>query len=259
MNNLKLRAFNEEGSNAFRRYLSELRENGCLPVPYAMLENDALTVTVKGSVNIDNVPIKTRMDAARFLHSILVGKVDPNEYENNNMWAWISLYFFDQLCPADSNGQRTPGMDYRYIPSMEFMGGRHRHLLKIPFSIYLSHGDKARVLLCNEIDSPGDMNEQIANRQNLLSSTGIMEALELLYYDNSTGRVKRGFINKSKKKLKAGTLDRFWKIIGQLELTYDLYAMPGSKISSLLPGEFDEWRFPSLLEQGDAVVPKSDD
>lgn len=233
----RVRQLTEDGVESFRQYLHALRMDGTLPPPYELLEDNQTSAAVRGVAVVENIHLGRRLDAARYLVRILEN-LDPNEYENNSMWSWLSLFYFDQLCPENSKGLRKPGKDYRYIPTSEFRGGRHRHLLKIPFSLYRLHAEKARILLSNEIDKPGDFNEQISNRQNLVASVAVMEALELLYLDEEKGCPKRGVIDKGKVLTKPGSLNRFWHILNQLQLTYDLFSLTGTEVFDLLPGEF---------------------
>lgn len=246
MRKLRIKAFNDAGIAAFRKYLADLREDGNLDIPYEMLEDEALTTAVRGTAFIEEVSISTRMEAAKYLNSAIVGHLDPNEYENNNMWAWISLFFFDQLCPKNKNEKRKPGSTYRYIPTTDFMGGPHRHLLKIPFKIFLLHNEKGRILLCNEVTEPGNFNEEIANRQNVISNEAIIETIDQLYFDIQKYKPFKGAIDKNKINPKPGTLRRLMKILSQLELNYDLMAMHGEQILSLLPKEFDKWKLKTI-------------
>jgi hypothetical protein len=235
---MKVRQFNEEGVAKFRDYLVGLRADPALPPPFEYLEDDGLTTHVKGVAFVKNVPIPTRMDAAKYLKQALQN-LDPDEFENNNMWAWLSLFFFDQLCPINASGKRKVGKTHRYIPSNDYKV-HYRHLLKTPFLIFLSHGISGRLLLSNPVYKAGEINEQIASRQKIVGSSGVMQALDLLFFDEKTQAPRKGIT--TRKTIKPGTLDRFWRVLSQLELTYDVQSLKSADLIDLLPKEFDAKR-----------------
>lgn len=233
---LKVRAFNESGILEFRKYLEELRLDRTKPIPYELLENPELTSDIRGKAIVENVEIHTRLDAAKYLSEVLKN-IDHNEYENNKMWTWLSLFFFDQLCPADKNGVRKPGDAYRYILSDNWRT-YYRHILQLPFKIFKNHNGNGKVLLCNEINKIGEINESIASRQEFLSSASIIEVLDKLYFDAAKKTFKRGCTTTNSK----GTIRRFVSIIKQFELTYDIFSMTSVQIMELLPkNEFNKW------------------
>lgn len=40
-----------------------------------------------------------------------------------------------------------------------------------------------------------------------------------------------------------GSIRRFVRVLQQLDVNYDIYGMSGADILSLLPSEFDQWKF----------------
>jgi len=236
-----LRAFNDLGISRFRYFLEQLRINGNLSVPFEYLEDTALTTSVDGFAEVDsNVIFSSRLDAGKYFSDVLK-EINENEVENIGVWAWLSLFFFDQVCPKNAKGFMNPGQDYRYIPAKGFGKGAHRHLLKIPFIIYKLHGDNAKVLLVSKITKPGNINEEIVSRQKLITNPSIVSVLNELYYDKNENKVKKGIDDKKKILTKKGSLRRFVQIINQLELTYDIYSLTFDGLLDLLPEEFDVW------------------
>jgi hypothetical protein len=105
--------------------------------------------------------------------------------------------------------------------------------------VYRNHIENARLLLLDPVDKLGDIWEQLASRQEIISNQPIVGAATLLYLDSDKDRPKRGAAST---KRKPGTLRRFVDLIQQLDLTYDLYSMRPTDILGLLPPEFDSWR-----------------
>jgi hypothetical protein len=238
---MTVRAFNDAGVARFRDFLEELRTNGDLPVPFEYLEDPALTSSVDGFAEVDSeVVFASRLEAGRYFCDTLAG-INETEQGKVELWAWLSLLFFDQVCPVSPNGFRKAGEDYRYIPSGGFGKGAHRHLLKIPFMIFKAHGLVARVMLVSDLTKPGNINEEISSRQKFISNRSILAVLEKLYYDSDKNGIKRGIDDKKKVLTKKGSLRRFVQVMQQFELTYDLYSMPAESMVNLLPDDFDVW------------------
>ena len=77
---------------------------------------------------------------------------------------------------------RKPGALARHIPEPGNFQRYYRHLLAGPYRIYRAHRDdpqRALALLCQPLDSPGDVVEQLASRQELVTNRGIMELAQI--------------------------------------------------------------------------------
>ena len=80
---------------------------------------------------------------------------------------------------------------------------------------------------------------ELSARQGFITSRGIIEAANILYFDSENGKPKRGPAVTTRK---PGALIRFIDVVQQLDLTHDLYSMTGEDVIALLPPEFNEWR-----------------
>lgn len=49
---------------------------------------------------------------------------------DRGLWSWLAAVFFEQLCPANSDGSRTLRKDYVYVPSQTRI--YYRHLVRTP-------------------------------------------------------------------------------------------------------------------------------
>lgn len=156
------------------------------------------------------------------------------------LWTWLSLFFFDQVCPAEGGGRRKPGELARHVLSQHAQK-YYRHLLAGPNRLVQLHDVNARVFLYGPLPEHGDFSEQLASRMQFVSNRALIEAVDKLYFDpaaNGAGRPKRGALTRTR----AGNLRRLVSVIQQLDLTYDLYAMNSQQILDLLPDEFAKWK-----------------
>jgi hypothetical protein len=166
----------------------------------------------------------------------------PDKLMNDvHLWSWMSLFYFDQVCPSNDKGKRKPGRNYRHIPEPGYPHG-HRHLVMGAYLVYTVYGwgeELSKLPLHTALSVESTFHHEIATRQSFITNRGIMEALHILYYNDLENKPKRGpIMNKNA----PGSLYRFVNVIQQLDVTYDLYSMSGPEIVSLLPGEFNHWK-----------------
>ena len=237
----RMRSLNQQGILLFRSYLADLRAGRDLPPPTDILTSPDTSAALSTAIEVRNGIFATRRDAGEYLTSVLA-PLDRAQIDHNpDIWNWLALFYFNQLCPPIA-GHRKPGQDYRYIlpPVSDADHFRHyyRHLLAGAYTVYRLHPSSALVLLCGTVEKFDDFNEQLASRQEFVSNPGIIEAADLLYFDSTTGKPKRGAASN---KRRPGTLRRFVDVIQQFELTYDLHSLSGRQILPLLPEEFRKW------------------
>ena len=193
---------------------------------------------LEGAVELNEMAFPSRMEAARFLHSVLAPISEPER--NKGLWAWLSLFFFDAVCPADGNGHRKPGELPRHIPEVGNFRRYYRHLLLGPYLIYRffeKTPEAALSLLWQPLNKPGDVVAQIAAYQELVTNFGAVAAATRLYYDPATKRERRGAQSKER-----GGARRLVDLLNQLDLTWDLYGMTAQEIDGMLPKEFEKFR-----------------
>ena len=235
---VRVRILNENGIRIFREYLADLRRGGGANPPEEILEDAWYSAKLPGNAEVDRHAFENRQEAAKYLYGILRPLGDTKVERNVGLWTWLSLFYFDQVCPEDKKGKRKPGRDYRHILELDFR--RHyRHLLAGAFSIFRLHGETSPLLLYGALTKIPIFHEHLASRQGLITNKGVIRAANLLYFDRKTKRPKRLAAARDSK---PGTLFRFIDVIQQLDLTYDLYSMSGEEVLDLLPREFEEWR-----------------
>jgi hypothetical protein len=238
---MEIRRLTDQGIEKFRKYLDELRQGSAAVPPDNMLRDPDFSAPFKWQAEIEQRTFDTRLKLAHYLAGVL-NEVENDGLENNvGLWSWLSLLYFDQVCPLEENGLRKPGRDYRHILEPGYPNG-HRHLLAGAWLVYSVYGlgDRlSRLLLWTPLHLESKFHHELAVRQTLITNKGILEAADKMYFKELEGKPKKGALVK---KIAPGTLQRFIDIIQQLDLTYDLYSMSGEEILALLPSEFDEWK-----------------
>ncbi len=232
-----VRALNNTGIERFREYLAGLRDKAPGDPPWELLEHPGHTAELPVDVSIERRDFPNRLALGEALCEILAPLRVEETDRNKGLWAWLSLFLFDQVCPAGPNGARRPGQTYRHIPDF---GYRHwyRHLLYGPYQVYRRHGHNSILLLFGPTHTESRVYHEIAGRQDLIANRGVVEAAAMLYLDTERQAPKPGSQIAT---TRGGSVRRFVRVLQQLEVNYDIYGMSGGDILSLLPSEFDQW------------------
>jgi hypothetical protein len=237
----KVRSLNARGIEQFRGFLQQIRDGAEFRTNPAILYADDTTTRLPRTVDIEPRTFKSKFDAAEHLATLLTDI--PSSTDEIGLWSWLALYFFDQLSPLDDDGQRRPREDYHYIPSNESGWLSDRHLLAGPHKLFLLHGAHARLLLHPPVHQHGAFIFNLGFRRDLIANKGLIEAIDLLYWDPKRKKAKRGATTTSR----PGNLRRLITVIQQLDFNYDLYGMRAEEILRLLPPEFEAWMPAPLL------------
>ncbi|MCU0560568.1 MAG: hypothetical protein MUD16_10305 [Desulfobacterales bacterium] len=239
---MELRKFTDKGLERFRAYLHELGGGAASEPPQGLLADPECAKPVGGRVQLERTAFDSRLALARYLDRTLEDLPErPDALAGDvHLWSWMSLFYFDQVCPANDKGRRRPGRDYRHIPEPGYPHG-HRHLLMgayLVYTVYEWGEELSKLLLHSVLSVENHFHHEIATRQSFITNRGVMEALHLLYFDDARNRPKRGPIMNRRA---PGSLYRFIDVVQQLDVTYDLYSMSGHEIVGLLPAEFALW------------------
>jgi hypothetical protein len=231
------RSLNRTGIQRLRSYLGALRAGASSGPPGELLDEAAYSHELPVDVSVEVRSFADRQDMARHLSERLAPLGREITDSDAGLWAWLTLVFFDQLCPVAGNGARRPGQDYRHIPEFGYRH-RYRHLLFGPFQVFRRHGELAQLLLAGPLHAESGIYHEIVSRQDLIANKGVLQAASMLYLDPRRGRPKPGAQGSHRR---PGTVRRFVRILQQLDLTYDIYGLSGEQVLSLLPPEFDLW------------------
>jgi len=238
----KLRTLNEKGIHEFRGFLQQIRDGAEFRASPAILYAGDYSLPFPRTADIKPRVFASKFEAAEYLTAILDNT--PAGAEEIGLWSWLALFYFDQLSPVGADGKRRPREDYHYIPS-DSGWQRDRHLLAGPCKLFALHRQNARLLLHPPVHQHGAFVYDLGFRRDLITNKGLIEAIDLLYWDARRKRPKRGATTTSR----PGNLRRLIALVQQLDFNYDLYGMNAAEILHLLPPEFDAWKpAPLLLE-----------
>ncbi len=237
---MKLRRFNSDGIAQFAAYRARLARQPNLPPPMELLEDPAFMEEIPGGIEVPQRGFETRLEAGLFLNELVERARIPSPERDRGLWTWLTLFYFDAVCPADGNGNRDVQDEARIVPVLDNYQRFYRHLLLGPFLIVRAHRDnpeRAMAMLCNPLPKPGEIAEQLASRKELVTNRGVVELATRLYYDNAKKSFKRGAASSVR-----GSARRLAALLNQLDLTFYLYGMTGDELLALLPKEFDRFR-----------------
>lgn len=246
----QLRRLNEAGISRLLEFLHGVKNEPNLAVPRDILTHDS-TSTDLGEIEVEIEPqiFGSRFAAAKYLLETLDGSGLTQVEQDRGLWAWLALFYFDELCPTGKKGQRKPGEDARWVPESERAFRYYRHLLAGPYRIFRAHRanpQAAMIVLCGPLDSPGDLVEQLASRQELVTNESLLATASALYIDSKNRLPKRGVVTTEKiggrRRGKPGTVFRLIDVCRQYDVAWDLYAMTPESVVAMLPKEFNRFR-----------------
>lgn len=143
---VKLRRLNSDGVDRFRDYLNDLQSTPTLAAPRTLLNDPSFSRPVDGAGALESVALRTKSDAAIYLHRLLKN-LEPQEVDRDvGLWAWLTLNYFDDVCPAAA-GMRKPHKVARYILEPLNHQRRYRHVLWTPYWILRMMPDHNRIYL----------------------------------------------------------------------------------------------------------------
>lgn len=231
---MKVRELTHEGVDAFERHLQNLRDGGSQSLPD--LNKSPYSVLSDINVNIDeNRTFKTRIELGEYIEKLFTEKKIQRSsvIERTDMWSWLAYVWLDQLLDG-----KTPKESAWYICSSAY-NRYYRHVVASSYYILSIHGkENSRIFLDRPLTTRGELAEQFASRQHIISSVEIVKVISMLYWDKKTQSIKP----KAASKGIGGTSRRFGSILNQLILTYDLHGMDPAAIIKILPKEFDKWK-----------------
>lgn len=234
---MKVARLNENSLATFATWLDALKSGTAVLAPTSLLSDPQAIEPLPADVEVEARGFASRFEAADYLHSRFAAAGLTEVEQDRGLWAWLSLFYFDAVCPPGRGGERNPGATARHIPEPGNFQRYYRHLLAGPYRIYRAYRSDtptlAMAVLCQPLDTPGDVVEQLASRQELITNRGIMGLATTLYVDSSLQRIKRGAGGKG-----GGSARRLSDVIEQFDLTWDLYAATVDELIAVMPKEF---------------------
>ena len=230
------RRLNDEGIRQLDALLAAVRVGGDADF-HALRDDPLLTESLDVRIDVEPQPFESRYELGAYLYRAVGGaSVDGDR----GVWSWLAVAWVDILAPLRPDQTRRVGERARWVLAAEDYRRYYRHLLAGPYAIYKAHSDdpqRATALLSTPVDRPGEVVEQFASRQEIVTNPGLVGLITDLYVDPSTGRIRKGAAGKG-----PGSARRLADILLQLDMTWDIYGMTAEDIGSLLPEEFGKFR-----------------
>lgn len=230
---------NELGLLRFESYLNSFQTGTPEQWPQEWLTHPETSEPLGVSIAIERRTFPRRFEAAQYLFSKLHRLDLPDIERDKGLWAWLALYFFDQLCPPDRDGRRRPAARVCWIPEIDAARRYYRHLLLGPFLIFRTHAREPGLvepILCDSMHiSTSEHFRTVVETQQFITSPAVIAAVGRLYYNPQTGRLVRGAGTK-----RGGGVRRLGSLLRQFDMTFDLHSIDPEALLLLLPEEFRE-------------------
>ncbi len=231
-----VKQFNSAGISEFRNYLAKCRQNPELPLPLELLEDHRYTSGLTAVLEATPEKFVTKADAAIYLTQLLDPLPEADVAENAGLWTWLTLFFFDQVCPPVES-QHVVKNDYHYI--FEPKNSRHfyRHLLFVSWRALQLSQTHNRLILRSRLHILDSVTTEIMKRLFFTRIPCMFEVLDRLYWDDKKQAPRRSIV--TPRTINAGDLRHRLPIrIRQLECTYDLQSLNADQLIELLGEEF---------------------
>lgn len=232
---MNLGRFNDQGVAIFQAFLDSCTTTQPLPYPESALTDSTQSESIDNGVTLEQRSFATRFELAEYLHSRFNAADFRPAQADKALWSWIACFYFQQICPKKGDAW-SPGAAARWIPQSSDWRRYYRHLVAGPYGIYRAHQDnpkRALAVLCQRPGRPGDLVEQLASRQEIVTNPGILQAATYYFVDEIAGIQRKTANSKGR-----GGARRFIDVLKQFDVTWDLSALSGGDLLQMLPKEF---------------------
>lgn len=249
-----IRVLNEDGLRVFLEFIETTRkaENaGYKPqrAPIELLIDPTKTKSLSTRLCIDDsIVFENRFEMASYLIGILGSVVGEELYEQVGLWAWIALFYFEQLRGKktqrsehfipDEWAKQTPAQDLGY-----------RHSVRTPVRVLRDYDNAfAQFLLTGRpTNQMGDIVEQFISRPKVFGSERVRATILALYQDRN-GKIKPRAAsipsNNRDSKSGKGGIRRFATVyVPRVKLGYDIDEMAVRDIIEVCGVEISESEF----------------
>ncbi|MCY4156588.1 MAG: HNH endonuclease [Gammaproteobacteria bacterium] len=192
-----------------------------------------------GDILVKRRNFASRREFAEYINQRVVEAGVFADADEHGMWEWLSLLYFDAVCPISPDGQREPGVDGRHLLEDPDARRRHRHLLRGPYMSYRRYNGgpngELDLLLSYALPVHGIAATHLGERLRLMASPGALIAASRLYVHPISGKPKRGYSDEE-----IG-LRAYCRFLNNLPDCFDLSNLSADTIIALLPASFSVW------------------
>ncbi len=235
-----LRCLTLDGIGRFKQYLDQLRRERRSSPPLEILADPSYSRPCSlGEVTIEPRSFASRREFAAYIDERLQQAGILEDADEPGMWEWLSLFYFDEVCPVNRKGERTSGVSGRHLLEDADARRRHRHLLRGPYMLWRRFdggpNGELDLLLSDALPVHSIAATHLVERQRLMSSQGVLTAASHLYMHPSSGKRRRGYSHES------NGLRAFCRFLNNLPDCFDLASLSTDTIMALLPETFSTW------------------
>lgn len=235
----QVRRFNESGVREFTERLESLRGGHTALIDEALLLDPQWSAPTDPNVMIEQHSFTTKKGIAEYLYPAIRPILDAIGEQDPGLWAWLSAFFWDSVCPQAADGKRKVLSPYHYVFGYANEQNSKKHLIAMSVKLYAAAPD-CRLLLHTPCYSATKIAESVSTRLSFMRLPGLLQLLDRLYWDEAKGRPKPNVADP--RVVHPGDLDsRLPSRIRQLELTYDLTDLNADQLLNLLGDEFKAW------------------
>lgn len=238
---MKLRCLNGVGLREFEEFLRQVKTDDLAELPLHLLDDPRYSTAFPlGDVELENREFSNRAEFAEYLDIRFQDSGIHDDVDVDGVWEWLTLLYFDDVCPVRPDGTRKIGRLIRYLlhPSLESRKPS-RHLLRGSYLLHRqfssSNPASIELLMGYPLDNYPLIWTHLNERPSIVGSLGVLDAARELFYDADTGRAKRGSGSS------ANDIRKFGKCVANLPIEFDLSTLSSITILALLPAEFDTW------------------
>ena len=236
---MRLKRLNTKGIERFSAFLDSLINAEAWDYPSQLLTDPGATEEIDPPIEVEQRSFINHYALGEYLFDRFEDSTLTDIELDRGLWAWLALFYFEQLYVPDRHGNLKLGERAHWIPV--FTARRYyRHFIAGPYRIFKLHRDdpqRAMIFLHASLGKLSHSYYQLASRQQLVTNKSVVELATEMYMDPQGQKLKRGAQTHGK----PGTIFRLVDVLNQLDTTWDLYSLSKDQIAAMLPQEFDRF------------------
>src|SRR5437879_4205771 len=104
----QVRRLNELGLQRLGEFLDSLKTDTPQGYPAGLLADPAATGEIGLDIMVEPQTFGSRYEAAKYLDDRLTSSRLREVERDKGLWAWLALFYFDELCPPAAGNRRKP-------------------------------------------------------------------------------------------------------------------------------------------------------